>query len=321
MRVLLTGITGFIGGELAHKLIGQGHEVLGFVRYVIGRDLKSIRDIEDKITLITCDIADYVSVRNAIKKVEPEVILHLAALSPVRLSFEHPFDFQQSNFMGTVNIAESLMELYGPHKIRLVVASTAEVYGIQEEKPFTEDMAFKPSSPYAVSKAAMDMYMRMLLIVHDFNGVIMRSSNTFGRKYDTGFFTEYVITKMLAGEDVYIGAPDSLRDYIYVDDHVDAYILAMTSPEAKGHTLNIAGGAGYTNREWALKIAKECAFDTTKIHFGEYPPGYPYRPLASDQPYLVLDSSKAKKILGWEQKISPEEGLKKTIEYWKSIIK
>lgn len=220
-----------------------------------------------------------------------------------------------------MNIAESLMELYGPHKVRLVVASTAEVYGIQEEKPFTEGIAFKPSSPYAVSKAAMDMYVRMLFTVYDFNGVIMRNSNTFGRKYDTSFFTEYVITKMLAGEDVYIGAPDSVRDYIYVDDHVNAYVLAMTVPEAKGHAFNIAGGVGWLNREWALKIAEACNFDTNKIHFGEYPPGYPYRPLASDQPYLVLDSSKAKKILGWEQAVSPNEGLKKTIEYWGSIIK
>lgn len=321
MRVFLTGITGFIGSELAHKLVTQGHEVFGLVRHVIGRDLRSIRYIKNKIILITGDITDYTSVRNAIKNAEPDVILHLAALSPVRLSFEHPFNYQQSNFIGTVNIAESLMELNGPQKVRLVVASTAEIYGIQKGKPLTEDIAFQPSSPYAVSKAAMDMYIRMLFTVHHFNGVILRNSNTFGRKYDTTFFTEYVITKMLAGEDVHVGAPDSIRDYIYVDDHVDAFILAMSSPEAKGHTFNIAGGVGYSNREWALKIAEACNFDKNKIHFGEYPPGYPYRPLASDQPYLVLDSSKAKKILGWKQKVSPEEGLKRTIEYWKSVIK
>ena len=321
MRVLVTGITGFIGSELAHKLIEQKHEVFGFVRHVTGRDFKSIEDIKNEIILITCDISDYTSIRNAIKKAEPDATLHLAALSPVRLSFEHPFNYQQSNFIGTVNIAESLMELYGPDKVRLVVASTGEIYGIQEKKPFTEGMALAPSSPYAVSKAAMDMYMRMLFTVHNFNGVILRNSNTFGRKYDNSFFTEYVIATMLAGRDVYVGAPDSIRDYIYVSDHVNAYILALTNPEAKGEVFNISGEVGYTNREWALKIGEVCNFDTNKIVFGQYPPGYPCRPLASDQPYLVLDSSKAKKILGWEQTVSPEEGLKKTIEYWRSVIK
>ncbi len=321
MKVLVTGITGFIGSELAHRLLEEKHEVFGFVQYVTGRELRAIADIKDKINIITCDIRDYHSVRNSLKKIEPDVVLHLAALSPVRLSFEHPFEYMQTNLIGTINIAESLMELFGPHKVRLVVASTAEVYGIQDEKPFTEDMSLKPSSPYAVAKAALDMYMRMLFMVYNFNGVVMRTSNTFGRKYDFSFFTEYLISEMLKGNDVYIGAPDSIRDYIYVDDHVNGYLLAMTNPKAKGEIFNIAGGVGITNKEWALKIAREIGFDVKKIHFGKYPPGYPYRPLASDQPYLVLDASKAKKILGWKQTVVPEEGLRRIIDYLKTKVK
>jgi len=104
---------------------------------------------------------------------------------------------------------------------------------------------------------------------------------------------------------------------MYVNDHVNSYLLAMKTPEAKGNAFNIAGGIGYTNKEWTLKIAKLIGFPEEKIHFGEYPPGYPYRPLSSDQPYLVLDSSKAQKILGWKQTVPIEEGLKRTIEYWK----
>src|SRR3989338_4388225 len=99
-RVLITGITGFIGAELAHKLLEQGYEVYGFIQHIIGRDLSCLDDIKDKITLVTCYIRDYFSVRNSIKKIEPDAVLHLAALSPVRLSFEHTFEFQDSNFMG-----------------------------------------------------------------------------------------------------------------------------------------------------------------------------------------------------------------------------
>lgn len=321
MKVLITGITGFIGSNLAHKLLEQGHEVFGFVQHVVGRDFKSIEDIKEKINLLTCDIRDYHAIRNLIKKVEPDIILHLAALSPVRLSFENPFSFQDTNYFGTINIVESLMELYGPEKVRFVVASTAEVYGIQEkEEPFTEELRLEPSSPYAVSKTSLDMYLRMLFKVYNFNGVILRSSNTFGRKYDDSFFTEYLITEMLTGKDIYIGAPNSVRDYMYVDDHVYAYILAMSIPGAKGDVFNIAGGKGYTNKEWVLKIAEQLNFPAEKIHFGQYPSNYPHRPLASDQPYLVLNPSKAEQILGWHQTISPEEGLRKTIEYWKNNI-
>ena len=318
MKVLITGITGFIGSELVHKLLEKGHEVYGFIQHVIGRDLSMIKDVKDKINLITCDIREYSSVRNAIKKVNPDVIFHLAALSPVRLSFEMPYDFQRTTYLGTVNIAESVRDLYGPEKVKIIFASTAEVYGIQEKKePFTEDLRLEPSSPYAVAKASMDMYIRMLIKVYNLNAVLLRNSNTFGRKYDNSFFTEYIITEMLNGIDIYIGAPNSIRDYMYVDDHVNSYILAMESQYARGQIFNIAGGRGYTNKEWTLKIAEALNFPLEKIHFGEYPPGYPYRPITSDQPYLVLNPSKAEKILGWRQTITPEEGLRKTINYWR----
>ena len=318
-RVLITGITGFIGAELAHKLLSEGFEVYGFLQPVIGRDLSCLDDIKDKIKLVTCDIRDYFSVRNAIKKIEPEVVFHLAALSPVRLSFEHPFEYQDSNFLGTINIAESLRDLYGPERVRLVVASTAEVYGIQEKnEPFVENLRLEPSSPYAVSKASLDMYLRMLYKVYGLNVVVLRNSNTFGRKYDQSFFTEYLITEMLNGNDIYIGAPDSIRDYMYVDDHVNSYLLAMKTPLAKGQVFNIAGSVGYTNKEWALRIAAILNFPLNKIHFGQYPPGYPVRPLLSDQPYIVLDATKAKTILGWRQIVAPEDGLRKTIEYWQN---
>jgi len=319
-RVLLTGITGFIGAELAHKLLEKGYEVHAIIRHVIGRDLECVSEIRDKINIITCDITDYFSVIKTIEKVKPDMVLHLAAISPVRLSFEHPFEYQNTTFLGAVNMAEAVRELYGPEKVRFVVASTAEVYGIQDPTPSIEDLRLEPSSPYAVAKASMDLYIRMLIKVYNFNAVILRNSNTFGRKYDSSFFTEYLITEMLKGKEIYIGAPDSIRDYMYVDDHVNSYLLAMENSAAKGQVFNIAGGKGYTNKEWALKIAEVLRYPLEKIHFGEYPPGYPHRPIKSDQPYLVLNPSKARRILGWEQTIFPEEGLRKTIEYWKKRI-
>jgi len=318
MRTLITGITGFIGSNLAEKLLEEGHEVSGLVQPVIGRDYKSIEDLKSKANIYTCDIRDYMSVRESIRKSNPEVIFHLAALSPVRLSFEHPLEVQESNVLGTVNVAEATRDLYNSDGTRLIAASTAEVYGIQPlDKPFTEDLTLEPSSPYAVSKAHLDMYLRMMNKVYGSDVVIMRNSNTFGRKYDKGFFTEYLISEMLDNKDIYIGAPESIRDYMYVDDHVRGYLLAMDNSQAKGQVFNVSGGIGFTNKEWALKIADLLSFSKEKLHFGEYPPGYPKRPITSDQPYLVLDSSKAKNVLGWNQRVSLEEGLERTIDFWK----
>jgi len=127
MKTLVTGMTGFIGSNLTKKLLEEGHEVSGFIQPVIGRDFRAIEDIKDSLNLVTCDIRDYSSVRDSLKKLQPDAVFHLASLSPVRMSFEHPLEFQDTNFIGTVNIAESLRDLYGPKKVRLIPASTAEV--------------------------------------------------------------------------------------------------------------------------------------------------------------------------------------------------
>jgi nucleoside-diphosphate-sugar epimerase len=205
-------------------------------------------------------------------------------------------------------------------KRRLVAASTAEVYGIQDTRPFIEDLPLRPTSPYAVSKAAMDMYLRMAAKVFDLNCVIVRPTNSYGRKYETGFIVEYVITSMLKGDRVCVGAPNSVRDYLYVDDHVEAYVLAAEHDRAEGQVYNVGSGVGITNKDLSLKISKMLRFDGRKIEFGSYPPGYPMRPLVSDQPYLVLDSSKIRDELAWKPKIQLEEGINIVADYWRSTL-
>ena len=161
MRVLVTGILGFIGSNLAEKLVANGYDVYGVIRRVANRNMNVIENIIGDVTLISGDITDYVSTRNAIKTANPDVVVHLAALSPVRDSFERPFEYQQTNFVGTMNVAHSLLELPDSNKRKLIAASTAEVYGIQKNEPLKETLPLHPSSPYAVSKAAGDIYLQM----------------------------------------------------------------------------------------------------------------------------------------------------------------
>lgn len=319
--VLITGVTGFIGSTLAERLIEKDYNVYGLMKYVVSRDLKKLDHISKNLTLVTGDITDYNSIKNVLKSVSPNYIIHLAALSPVRLSFEQPFDFQQNNYIGALNIAHAMLDLPDCEARRLLVASTAEVYGIQpENKPFKEDMPLRPSSPYSVSKAAMDMYIRMMINSFGLNATIMRCVNTYGRKFDTGFIVEYLVTEMLKRNKIYIGAPESIRDYMYVDDHINAYINAMESPKGKGEVFNASTGVGTKNKDLAFMIAEKIGFDKNKIVLGSYPPGYPNRPLASDQPYLVLDSTKIRTMLGWKPTLSLSEGLDRVIEHWSSKI-
>lgn len=319
-RVLITGINGFIGSYLAEDLIKKGHEVFGLLKYVVGRELKSIEDILGDVVVLTGDISDYHSISKTLKESMPDYIIHLAALSPVRFSFEIPFEFQTSNYIGTLNIAHAMLNLPDSDSRRLIVASTAEVYGIQpENKPFTEDLPLKPSSPYSVSKAAMDMYIRMMTKSFNLNATVMRCTNTYGRKFSKGFIVEYLVTEMLKRNKIYIGAPDSVRDYMFVNDHVSAYIAAM-GEKARGEVFNAATGIGTSNKELAFMIADKLGFDKKNIVLGAYPPNYPYRPLASDQPYLVLDANKIKSKLGWKTTVDLDKGIDKVIEIWKNRV-
>ncbi len=317
---LVTGITGFIGSHLAARLIELGYDVFGLVRPCASRDLKPIQPLLNEITLLSGHLASQNSVMNVLRNANPDVIFHLAALSPVRYSFEQPFEFQETNYVGTLNLVHSLTELSDFRRRRLLVASTAEVYGLQEARPFREDLRLNPTSPYAVSKAAMDMYLKMAAKVFNLDCVIMRPTNTYGRKQEKNFVVEHLITSMILGQRAYVGAPDSIRDYIHVSDHVEAYVLASTHEKARGHVFNFGSGVGTSNRDLAYKCSKMLDSKPNDIVFGSYPPGYPMRPPVSDQPYLVLDSSKAKNLLGWQPKIALEQGLQMTIDHWKRTL-
>jgi nucleoside-diphosphate-sugar epimerase len=164
----------------------------------------------------------------------------------------------------------------------------------------------------------MDMYLRMAASAYSLNCTVLRPTNSYGRKFETGFIVEYHTTTMLRGARAYVGAPDSVRDYMQVDDHVNAYILAAEKQTVPGEVYNAGSGRGISNRDLALLIAKTVGYDEKKITFGSYPPGYPMRPMPGEQPYIVLDASKITKELGWSITVDLERGIKDTVAYWKN---
>ncbi|MDE1870215.1 MAG: GDP-mannose 4,6-dehydratase [Candidatus Micrarchaeota archaeon] len=320
-RILVTGVTGFIGSHLVQELVKKKHEVYGILKPATNRNPILSKEFLNGAQLLTCDIGDYQSISNTLKMVEPDIVVHLAALSPVRESFEKPFTYVHNNIVGTMNIAYSMLELPDFKQRKLIYASTAEVYGMQKTSPIKEDAVLNPSSPYANTKAMTDVQLRMMSYVNGLNTTVMRCTNSYGRKIDTSFYVEYLVTTMLKDEKVYIGAPDSLRDYMYVSDHVNAYLKAIEHKEIKGEAFNAATRHIISNKDAAFQIADMIGFDKKKIALGTYPPNYPFRPIESDQPFIDLDTAKIAKHLGWKPEVKLEVGLKKTIEYWKGMLK
>ena len=318
-NVLITGITGFIGSQLARRLSEEGYRVFGMLRHATSRDLKALQDILPQISLLQADLRDYLSVKNVVRASSPDHVCHLGALTPVRYSFEHPFEYEDVNYRGSLNLVHALLEAPDYRSRRLVVASTAEVYGWQNAtKPFREDAPLHPASPYAVSKAAMDDYVQMCGRVYDLNYTILRPTNSYGRRLDAGFIVEYIITSMLKNEEVFIGTPDSVRDYLYVDDHVRAYLQVLAEPKANRQVLNVSSGRGKTNTELAEKIAEVSGYKK-RIVYGVYPPNYPQRPAYADPSYLVLSNEKIKRVIGWRPQTPLDEGLTKTIRMWREF--
>lgn len=315
-NVLITGITGFIGSRLASRLVKEGFSVHGLVRHSSERELSRIRDVISQVHLIEGDLGVFHSTLSAVEASQPEIIFHLGALTPVRLSFDDPYPYIATNFEGTVNLVHAIIG-EAPHA-RLIAASTAEVYGWQNgDKPIGEDAILNPASPYAVTKSAADQYVQMANRVYHLKGTVLRPINSYGRTGEGGFYTEYLISKMLAGETCYIGAPDSIRDYMFAEDHVSAYTLAAKSSKSIGQTYNVSPGNPITNSDLAKMLTRMTGFKGKTV-FGSYPPGYPQRPKSQDPQYLVLDSSKIQTELNWRPAYTLEEGLKLTVDMWRS---
>ena len=250
----------------------------------------------------------------------PDVIIHLAAISSIRDSLEKPFSIVETNTIGTMNVIHSTLELPNFKDKRILYASSGAIYGRQKIQPITEDTVPDLRNPYVISKAVTENYLKVMNNVYKLNYIAMRPTNTYGRKLDKSLFVEYLVTNMLTDNTIYVGAIEDIRDYLYVDDHVDAYVKALERPEVNNEAFNLGTGIGISNKELAFKIADMIGFDRSKILLNQYPPGFPFRPGEVDQPILTLDSTKIQRLLGWKARVKLDDGIRKTIDFWKQKL-
>jgi UDP-glucose 4-epimerase len=304
MRVLVTGTTGFIGSELAPRLSKIGHDVYCLERYMSGHYTPNGRK---QLQTVYANLNDHFAIRNTIKTVQPEIIVHLAALTPVAYSYDRPSEVLETNFVATANLAETALR-DDDNLRQFIFAGTSECYGNQTEFPIKEDARFYPTSPYSVSKLAAVNYLQYMHVAYNFPVTIIFPFNTYGRGHSKFFVVERMLSQMLNGEkEVHLGDPEPVRDFLYASDHVEGYVKALNHPEAVGEIFNICTGTGIKISELAKKCAEMTGFQGDIVWST-----IPRRPL--DIYTLIGDNTKARNVLGWTPTVSLEDGLKMTIE-------
>lgn len=320
MKIFLTGSTGFIGSNLVKRLAG-GHEVL----CLIPSCELGMRPIPENVKIEFSDLTNFEDVRDMILNFGPDIIMHLGAATPVRYSFTFPDIYEKVNHLGTKNLVDAAVKV--PNFKLFIFASSAETYGVQDEhKPFSESTRQNAASPYALSKIRAEEYIKSVGRERGFPHLIFRFTTSYGRNNETGYVIEYLITQMLKGKSPRVGTPDSVRDFMYVDDHVDAYfkgmeldlgskseIMSKMGEDPNSFVFNI--GPGRENRviDVANKIKGLIGFQGEVVT--GFPKDYPKRATAEN--YLVVDPAKANGILKWRAQHTLEEGLRKAIGVWK----
>lgn len=309
-RVLVTGGSGFIGSHLVHRLLADGAKVAVTVRY--GNVMKSerLRDCWDDIQVIEADLRNRGALEAGLREFPPEVVFHLAAYNHVGQSFVQVEECFDVNAKGTANLLDVC-----PGTERFIYMSTSEVYGHQTEVPFIETMCPEPISPYAITKYAGELYCHMKQRIGGGTSVIMlRPFNTFGPYQSAKAVIPELIVNCLRGETIHTTMGEQTREFNYVDNIIDGLVLAASHPGQVEGVMNLAGGEEIAIRDLVNKIAA-LTETRSKIEIG----ALPYRPTEIWR--MFADSSRARETLGWEPRIRLEEGLAKTVSWFREYYR
>ncbi len=319
MRVLITGVSGFVGLHLSEYLLANhpGLELYGLRRWRSGTAASAAPGPD--VRIVEGDLLDAPSLLRALQASRPEVIFHLAASSSVASSWDTPSEMLQVNVLGTLHLLEAVrqLDLDAP----LVLACSAEAYGLvrEDELPIREEQPFRPVSPYAVSKAAADLLGYQYFQAFRLRTVRLRLFNHCGPRQSHRFVVSSLarqIAEIEAGlrpPRIQTGSLEVRRDFVDVRDAVRAYWLAATRGEA-GQAYNVASGQAHSIREvldrlLALSDAVvEVTFDPARL-----------RP--ADIQNLTGDASRFGAATGWRPEIPFERTLVDTLEYWRAAVR
>ena len=250
-KILITGISGFVGGHLVDHLVDTGSnlQIHGTIRE--RSNLKYLSKYGDEISLCHCELTDFSSVRQILKKVEPDYVIHLAGQSSINYSWNQPDSLLNANVKSTINIFENIKEL-DLSDTRVLIIGSSDCYGIIDKSNFniSEDYPLKPVSLYAITKAINEYYAYHYNLVYNLDVVMVRTFNHTGPRRPaqyalSGFAKQIVeIEKGLREATLYVGNLDVVRDFSDVRDVVVAYQLALEKCQCR-EVYNICSGKGY----------------------------------------------------------------------------
>ncbi len=303
-RVLISGISGFIGSHLARRLVKEESEVYGLVRN--SSNLWRISDIKNQISIYYADLKDFESVKNIIQDVQPLKIFHLAAYVDVSRSFEVVDKMVENNIKGSLNL---LRALEGIDYDCFINTGTCEEYG-DNNVPFREDQIPNPVSPYSASKVSTTMFCQMLYKTMGLPIITLRPFLTYGPGQESNMLIPSVIKSVIKSEPFEMTAGEQTREFNYVDDIVEGFIKASVTKRAIGEIINIGNGLEYKIKYVVQKILDLMNSTVNpKIGVLNYRPGETW--------HFYCDNTKAMELLGWKPKVNLEDGLKMTIDWFK----
>ncbi|HEV8308743.1 MAG TPA: GDP-mannose 4,6-dehydratase [Methylomirabilota bacterium] len=317
MRVLITGVTGFVGSHLADYLVARGDvEVYGIHRWRSRMD--NVEHLRGRIELVECDLRDAAAARRMMATLRPDRIFHLAAQSYVPTSWLAPAETLTGNVIAQLNLFEAVRE--ERFATQFHIAGSSEEYGFvrPDEIPIREENPLRPLSPYAVSKVAQDYLAYQYWMSYGLHAVRTRGFNHTGPRRGEVFVTSNFarqiaeIEKGLREPIVWVGNLEAIRDFTDVRDMVQAYWLALERGEP-GEVYNICSGRGYAVRN-VLDILLDVAH--VKVEVREDPT----RLRPSDVEVLLGDCTRFRRISGWEPTIPFEVTLKDLLEYWRQRV-
>ena len=298
-NLLVVGGTGFIGKHLALRAIKKG-----FNTQILSFNEQPLKNRVEGANYITCDVSNYLELKEKIPQ-QIEYVVNLSGYIDHSAFKKGGSNIIDTHFGGTQNI---LKLIDWKNLKRFIQIGSSDEYG-NNPAPQKEDMPSKPISPYSFSKSASTELLQMLNRNESFPAVILRFFLVFGPGQDKKRFIPQIIEGCLSNSTFPVSDGDQLRDFCYVENIIDGIFLSMEVDDANGHIINLGSGIPMTIRNVINFIKKDIGLG--RPDFGKIP----YRP--DENMRLYADISKAKKLLGWKEKISFEEGIRNTIDFYK----
>jgi NAD dependent epimerase/dehydratase len=310
-RVFITGAAGFIGSHVVEYCLKQGFKVTALVEYSSDSRIDNLKyissELSENLTIKFGNINEFRSVKNAME--DHDLVLHLAALISIPYSYENPQAYFKTNVLGTFNVMQAALEL---NVKRVIHTSTSEVYGTPHDVPIKEDFPLQGQSPYSASKIGADKVVESFY--HSFNLPVttVRPFNTYGPRQSIRAIIPSTILQALYTGKIKHGYLEPTRDLTYVEDTARMFLEIAKTTNTYGQVLNVGNGKEIKMRELVQKIKE---FMGSEVVLEEDPKRI--RPTGSEVMRLCADTTKIRELTGFEPRVTLDEGIKKTIEWFK----